>query len=139
MEQKSLFSTRGIVGWDNDLEKLKRVRHIRNNLVHEPDCNIDYDESDIVFIRDFYNRILNQQDPLAMLRKQTEQIKRVKPQLSGNDRVYQKHNSEEHENNSNGNNKRDSKFLKGLLIAIGIVVLIGLLILVIIAVRTVIA
>lgn len=67
MEEKSWVYTRKIWQWQSDLENLKRVRHIRNNLVHESDYDIDYDEADIQFMRDFCERILNRQDPLALV------------------------------------------------------------------------
>lgn len=89
MTQKSRIASGVIYGWDSDLAKLKRVRHIRNNLVHESNYDIDYDNSDIAFIRDFYNRILNQQDPLALLRRQTERIAQTKHRPRGATAAYQ--------------------------------------------------
>lgn len=70
MEQKSGYASRKLPDWDNDLAYLKRVRHIRNNLVHESDETVDYNSSDIEFIKAFYHKIITQQDPLALLRKQ---------------------------------------------------------------------
>ncbi len=73
MEQKSGYASRKIPDWDKDLANLKRVRHIRNTLVHESDNTMDYDLSDIEFIKAFYNKIINQQDPIALLRKNAKQ------------------------------------------------------------------
>ncbi len=70
MEQKSGYASRKIPNCDNDLASLKRVRHIRNNLVHESDETVDYNNSDIKFIKAFYRKIITQQDPLALLQKQ---------------------------------------------------------------------
>jgi hypothetical protein len=67
MEEKSWVYTRKIWQWQSDLDNLKRVCHIRNNLVHESGYDIDYDESDIQFMRDFCERILNRRDSLALL------------------------------------------------------------------------
>ena len=55
-------------GWENDLKQLKHYRWIRNQIVHEPDC---YEETmceagDDEWLDDFYERIINQTDPLAM-------------------------------------------------------------------------
>ena len=60
-------------GWENDLKRLKHYRWIRNQIVHEPDC---YEETmceagDDEWLDDFYERIINQTDPLAMYRKAT--------------------------------------------------------------------
>ena len=69
MKEKTGAASRDIAGWNSDLEHLKRVRHIRNQLVHEPDTAAGYTWSDIDFMRDFYQRIMYQQDPLALLRE----------------------------------------------------------------------
>ena len=55
-------------GWENDLKQLKHYRWIRNQIVHEPDC---YEETmceagDDEWLDDFYERIINQTDPLAL-------------------------------------------------------------------------
>lgn len=70
MERKSGYVSRKIPDWDEDLANLKHVRHIRNNLVHESDESVDYDSSDVEFIKTFYHKIITQHDPLALLRKQ---------------------------------------------------------------------
>lgn len=60
-----------IPNWQTDLEHLIRFRHIRNNLAHtegafkEKSCT----QNDINWIRNFYNRIMNQTDPIAMLHR----------------------------------------------------------------------
>lgn len=138
MESKSYMSTRGIEDWDRDLKYLTRVRHIRNNLVHESDYDIDYTEDDIAFMRDFYDRILNQEDPLSLLRKQMDQIKKVKPrpqpqpqpQPQVNQVVYQQYTNLE-----NKENKEDSKVEKGLWIVIGVIVVAVIAALVVYAIK----
>ena len=72
MEQRFGYATRKIPEWDKDLDNLKRVRHIRNNLVHDSEVILEYNDSDIEFIRKFRQRIIESQDPLALLRKQEE-------------------------------------------------------------------
>ena len=52
----------GIAGWSDDFKNLKRLRHIRNNLVHDPEYEPDYDAEDIEYLKDFYRRIIDQQD-----------------------------------------------------------------------------
>lgn len=73
MESKSPYAARKIFGWDLDLSGLKRVRHIRNAMVHESsDYDTDYTPEDVQFMEHFYERVMNRQDPLAMLRQQNE-------------------------------------------------------------------
>lgn len=71
-----------IPGWKEDLEKLIRIRHIRNHLAHtegafhEEICT----HKDIEWSREFHRRILNQSDPLAMLyqySKAAQQVKKI--------------------------------------------------------------
>lgn len=60
---------RNIPNWKADLEHLIQLRHFRNYLAHAEDafnedvCTL----KDIEWCKDFYNRILNQSDPLSML------------------------------------------------------------------------
>ena len=60
--------------YEPEYKKLKKYRYIRNQIVHEN--NIDEsdvcDEFDIEWIQDFYRRILEQSDPLALERKRTQ-------------------------------------------------------------------
>lgn len=55
-------------GWDNDLKQLKHYRWIRNQIAHEPDCTEQNmcESGDTEWLDDFYSRIMNQTDPLAM-------------------------------------------------------------------------
>lgn len=60
-----------VAGWNNDLKKLKRYRHIRNLIAHEPDCSEESlcVSSDSVWIENFCTRILNSSDPLSLYRR----------------------------------------------------------------------
>lgn len=78
MQQYADFASRSVPGWSGDLANLKRIRHIRNLLVHEPDREVHYDAADIAFIKGFRQRILDRQDPLALLRKQAERNSQMK-------------------------------------------------------------
>ena len=71
-------------GWDDDLKQLKHYRWVRNQIAHEPDCNEENmcESSDVVWIDDFYSRIMNQTDPLAMYRKATKPQPVAKPKQS---------------------------------------------------------
>ena len=61
-------------GWDYDLKQLKHYRWVRNQIAHEPDCTEQNmcDESDAVWLDNFYSRIMNQTDPLALYYKATK-------------------------------------------------------------------
>ena len=67
------------------MKKLKRVRHLRNNLAHNTDA---FDEEnctqeDIQFVKDFHQRIINGTDPLQInLNKEEDE------QISFDDRSY---------------------------------------------------
>lgn len=69
MKTVSYSEFHNIPNWGTDLNTLKRLRHIRNNLAHtegafeENICT----QSDVEWVQVFHKRILNQTDPLAML------------------------------------------------------------------------
>ncbi len=72
MEQNSYQGALKVTNWTSDYTHLKRVRNLRNEIAHS-DEPLDYDlctEEDIDFVESFRERILNQTDPLALLRKQ---------------------------------------------------------------------
>ncbi len=63
------------IGWREDFERLKKLRNIRNNLVHE----VGYGgiqrvtKEDIDFIKNFHKRFLERKDPLAQIRKRPKE------------------------------------------------------------------
>lgn len=63
-----------INGWHQDLSNLKRLRHMRNAMVHDTSgYEIEYSQSDLAFLRMFRQRIMDRQDPLALIRHKGEQ------------------------------------------------------------------
>lgn len=58
-------------GWNEDLKKLKHYRWVRNQIVHEPGCAEENmcSPEDALWLDDFYSRIMNQSDPLALYYK----------------------------------------------------------------------
>ena len=65
---------------NDDLKQLKHYRWVRNQIVHEPDCTEENmcEPEDVVWIDNFYDRIMEQTDPLslyhqAITSKQTKQ------------------------------------------------------------------
>ena len=73
MERTPLYMAQKVFGWDQDFQGLKRVHHIRNNMVHaDSDGDTAYTFEDVQFMKNFYNRIMNREDPLALLRQKNE-------------------------------------------------------------------
>lgn len=64
-----------VAGWDSDLQLLSHYRRTRNRIVHE----VGYTEEDlctpedIEWLNNFYDRIMNQTDPLALYRQAMQQ------------------------------------------------------------------
>ena len=75
MDNKAYQGAFKVSGWTSDYNYLKSVRNIRNELAHSQNSmTVDIcSQEDIDFVRYFKTRILNQTDPIAMLRKQTTQ------------------------------------------------------------------
>ena len=70
-----------IAGWKQDYLKLKHYRYIRNQIAHEnyaEEENMSSPE-DTVWLDNFYNRIINQTDPLALYYKETVRQQVIKP------------------------------------------------------------
>lgn len=57
-----------IMSWNEDLNLLIHLRGLRNTLAHE-DVDSICTEKDIADLKEFYNRILTQRDPLAELHR----------------------------------------------------------------------
>jgi len=62
-----------VPSWKNDLKSLKHYRWVRNQIVHTPGCDEDNmcSDDDGLWLEEFYSRIMNQTDPLALYRKAT--------------------------------------------------------------------
>ena len=70
MEKVGWFEYQHILGWESDFKALKRARHIRNNLSHDtPYGQGDTMQNDLEWIKNFYQRFLDSDDPLARLRR----------------------------------------------------------------------
>lgn len=84
-----------ITSWDDDYRKLNRMKSLRNKIAHESavtDCN----EDDITWLKEFHNRLLKQQDPLALLFKADRARERS---------AYIRKNAQVRMNNQNRQNK----------------------------------
>ena len=75
MNRNAYLGEQRVFGWSSDYKRLKSARNMRNDLAHSRNSiSVDIcSQDDIDFVRSFRTRILNQTDPLAMLRKQTYQ------------------------------------------------------------------
>ena len=73
---------RRVPGWEADLKRLEQYRGIRNRIVHEPGYTEENmcEPEDVVWLENFYDRILHQQDPLALYRRavQPKKVQRVR-------------------------------------------------------------
>lgn len=60
--------------WNENLKKLKHYRWVRNQISHEPGCTEENmcEPQDELWLDDFYSRIMDQTDPLALYRKATD-------------------------------------------------------------------
>lgn len=57
-----------VKGWDDDLKQLEHYRWVRNRIAHDPGCSEENicKAGDALWLDDFYARIMNQTDPLAL-------------------------------------------------------------------------
>lgn len=92
------FRARYLVdGWNHDLDMLKRVRHIRNLLAHEPYLPDTWQstERDVLWIEEFHQRILDRTDPLARLRAE-QQMARLRAEQQHNENNCEKEERRSH-------------------------------------------
>ena len=84
MKAKEYRGIRYVPGWENTFRRLKEVRHKRNQLSHgelsfsDPCATVE----DINFLHYFRQNILNQTDPLSMLRKKSQAIRKTQPKIA---------------------------------------------------------
>lgn len=74
-----------IEDWNQTLKQLKHYRWIRNQIVHEPNCNEENmcAPDDSLWLDKFYSRILASNDPLSLYRKSGKQ-----PSTNSSEQVY---------------------------------------------------
>lgn len=100
--------------WEDDLDRLKKYRHIRNKMVHEVD-GFDYEncsKEDIGWLGDFYNKLMTGDDPLSRYRNNS--LQRLQGKKTSN--AYVKIAD------SNAYYTRDSRKTAGIYIAIAVIV-----------------
>lgn len=75
-----------VSGWKADYQSLKHYRYVRNQIAHEnyADEGNMCSDSDVVWIENFYQRVMNQTDPLAQYyrtNKSLNESSSAKPQM----------------------------------------------------------
>jgi len=87
MEDTTQALQRDIPQWDSTYKKLKNIRWKRNQFVHEG--NVEYDDLDEVWLREFYQQIMNTDDPLSIKHRMQQEVKSyVSSNKTNNNVVY---------------------------------------------------
>ena len=84
------------------MKQLKHYRRVRNQIVHDPSCSEENmcNDDDVQWIVDFYARIMNQTDPLALYWKATRpQQKQAKK--NAEQQYYQEQNNKYYRKTTN--------------------------------------
>lgn len=116
--------------WNDDLRKLKQYRSIRNRIVHEPDCSEETmcTPDDAIWLDNFYSRIINLTDPLALYEKAVKPIQTISNEHTNTKNVITTYMQPQQIYNYNipsKDTKTNFKFV--ICISLGIVILIFLL------------
>lgn len=121
------------VGWKWDYQQLKKMRYIRNKLVHEPnsfELSL-FSSEDVQWLRDFRERFFQQTDPLALLYKAVKNKNKIHMQQKNNTPNVPEWNiSSTVVGDSNDTKKKDEKNREniGWIVALLIVVMVALII-----------
>lgn len=102
IEETTQYVSNRIQGWNSTYKKLKELRWKRNLYAHEG--RIEYNEADIRWLECFYERIMSQEDPLALKFKLNS-----KPKIQNRDNSLPTSSS-----NSEPINNRENKLHKTL-------------------------
>lgn len=74
MEHTPIFVSEHIPGWEEELNRLKRVRHIRNAMADDPEGeDARFSGGDIAFLRSICQRIKEKADMLSISKAQQSQ------------------------------------------------------------------
>ena len=68
MENTPAFERRYVNSWDSDYKMLKHIRWVRNDIAHS-DYQSECTEGDIAHARNFYTKIMKQEDPFSIINK----------------------------------------------------------------------
>lgn len=123
MEATSTGASRMVPNWHSDLDTLKHLRHIRNAMVHDlSEQEVSYTQKDVRCLKEFYQRIMTQQDPLALL-QQKQNSHRPKKKMRDAKETYLR--DVRVFNNASANSPEDRLSIKqGLIISLVVLVVI---------------
>ncbi len=79
MEQAEVRGKASVPDWNDDFKRLKHLRWVRNQIAHSPDTEQLSKSEDLSELQDFYDRVLSQKDPLALLEKSKKAGAKAKP------------------------------------------------------------
>lgn len=124
MDQKSSYERSLVSSWDKDYRMLKHVRWLRSQIAHEPsvtDCN----EEDVAWLENFHRRLLEQQDPLALIRKAERERSNYSPRresmpIYSEQMVYRNVNLQEKKDSSD-------RTVVALIVLVGVLIIIAAL------------
>ena len=65
------LGARYVLGWDEDLKRLKHYKWVRNQIAHDPGCTEENmcEYGDAQWLDNFRSRIMSANDPLTLYRK----------------------------------------------------------------------
>lgn len=89
MKNTSVLIYQKIPDWESDLKNLKHYRHIRNKFMHDIGTTLDQeecDEKDIIWLKNFYQKIMQGTDPLSELRRHEQ--RKSKPVSNNVEEMY---------------------------------------------------
>lgn len=95
-----------VSGWNEDLKQLKHYRWVRNQISHEPGCTEKNmcEPGDTIWLNNFYARIMNQTDPLALYYQATKsRTIQHPPKMQNQPQIY---HTSTNNNNQTYNHKR---------------------------------
>ena len=119
MQYRTDYEKRLVYNWDAEFKKLKHLRWLRNQIVH-PNNSYEVTQQDLIDIRIFHNKLLKQQDPLALLRKEiakaNKEQRELKLQLKNSQKKTQQPSYDNKENDN-------SEIIILSLVAVAIVVI----------------
>lgn len=72
MEEVSVQGRRLVPGWDAEYKKLKHLRWVRNQIVHDDGSVQICEPEEIDDVQDFYENLLHEEDPLSQLRRELQ-------------------------------------------------------------------
>lgn len=73
MENTPVNKSRWVQAWDYDYKMLKHIRWVRNKIAHcegSSECT----KNDIIYVKQFYQRIIKQEDPFSILYKRNSEL-----------------------------------------------------------------